>query len=272
MAIEGFPDLRGLNPYLELNINHIARGSFEYQRTEVFPVNIISMALNTDMKTFVRNVETGEDYPNEEGVVRLVPSGLKVRHEITPASVFIALHFTLTFFNGVDVFSGVRRIYRRHDPELVARFHALLDEPDRLKAICALKAEVLGLCLAAWPEGGYRQSLEQTKEYEPIFRYIHEHNDATLTVAALASLAGRRQDCFSRAFSRDIGKSPKAFLQDDLVRKIISRLLRPGVQLKQIADELKFSDQFYLSRFFRKHTGVSPSEYQARFRQPIVAS
>lgn len=267
MALEGFSELRSLNPYLELNITHIARGSFSYRCTEVFPVNIISMALTTDRKTFVRNVETGEEYPNEEGVMRLVPCGLPVRHEVTPAAVFIALHFNLTFFNGVDVFAGVKTISRCHDPGRVARIHALLDEPDRLKAICALKAEVLGFCLDCWPEGGYHQSLEQAKEYEPLFRYVHEHNDATLTVAALAALAGRRQDCFSRAFSRDLGRSPKAFLQDDLVRKIISRLLHPRAQLKQIADELKFSDQFYMSRFFKRHTGISPSDYQAKFRQ-----
>ncbi|MDX9978604.1 MAG: helix-turn-helix domain-containing protein [Lentisphaeria bacterium] len=266
MALEGFDDLRKLNPYLELNVTHIARGSFEYRCTEVFPVNIISMALNTDRKTFVRNVETGEEYPNEEGVVRLVPCGLPVRHEVTPASVFIALHFNLTFFHGIDLFAGVRTIHRRHDPARVARVHALLDEPDRLKAICALKTEVLGFCLDCWPEEGRRQSLAQAREYEPLFRYVHEHNDATLTVAALAAWAGRRQDCFSRAFSRDLGCSPKAFLQDDLVKKIISRLLRPRVQLKQIADELKFGDQFYLSRFFRRHTGISPSDYQAKFR------
>lgn len=267
MALERFSDLENLNPYLELNISHIARGSFEYRCTEVFPVNILGMTVRSAPDCLVRNMETGEECPRGAGLVKLIPCGLRVRHELTAASIFVALHFNLTFFNGIDLFSGSRTIVTRHDPEMIVRVQAALDEPDRLKAICALKTEVFRFCLACWPERDYRRYLARTKEYEPVFRYVHEHNNATLTVAKLAALAGRRQDCFSRAFSRDIGKSPKVFLQDDLIKKIISRLLLPQVSMKEIAGDLKFCDPFYMSYFFKKHTGISPSEYRARFRQ-----
>ena len=30
-----------------------------------------------------------------------------------------------------------------------------------------------------------------------------------------------------------------------------------------IADELHFSDQFFFSKFFKNHTGISPSDYKA---------
>jgi len=41
----------------------------------------------------------------------------------------------------------------------------------------------------------------------------------------------------------------------------------PDVRLKQITAELKFNSEFYMSRLFKKRTGMSPSEYQAKFRR-----
>ena len=37
--------------------------------------------------------------------------------------------------------------------------------------------------------------------------------------------------------------------------------------VKQSAAEPKFSSEFYMSRFFKKHTGMSPSKHQDKFRR-----
>ncbi|MCK4983073.1 MAG: helix-turn-helix domain-containing protein [Victivallaceae bacterium] len=43
-------------------------------------------------------------------------------------------------------------------------------------------------------------------------------------------------------------------------------MLVPQASVKETATKLKFSSEFYMSRFFKKHTGLSPSKYQQRFR------
>ncbi|MCK4983072.1 MAG: hypothetical protein KAS17_09125 [Victivallaceae bacterium] len=55
------------------------------------------------------------------------------------------------------------------------------------------------------------------QKYEPVFRYVREHGNAELTVKVLAELSGQRQNVFLRNFSRDIGKSPKKIIQNDLI-------------------------------------------------------
>jgi transcriptional regulator GlxA family with amidase domain len=95
---------------------------------------------------------------------------------------------------------------------------------------------------------------------------FREHGNADLTVGDLAELSNQRQDTFSRSFNRDIGKSPKEFLQNDLINKIITHLIDPHANIKEIAAALSFSSEFNMSRFFKKHTGMSPSEYRNKFR------
>ena len=259
-----------LGPLLDLSFSHICVATFDYHQTSVFPVNIL-LALARDEgrgDDFISIPSEGRREPLLGGHVYFVPCELEVRFDITPAVSTLAFHFNLTFLHGLDVFSGSRRWEMRRDPDLAARLLALANEGrDELKAVCALKAEVMNFCLSRWPEGLDRLT-PAARKYEPLFRHVREHGDAALTVGALAALAGQRQDVFSRAFSRDIGKSPQEYLHSGLLKKVAARLLLPGASVKQVAAELRFSSEFYLSRFFKKRTGLSPRDYQDKFRVP----
>jgi len=42
-------------------------------------------------------------------------------------------------------------------------------------------------------------------------------------------------------------------------------LLRtPSYNVAQVAEELHFSDQFFFAKFFKKHTGLTPSQFRAQ--------
>jgi AraC-like DNA-binding protein len=71
-----------------------------------------------------------------------------------------------------------------------------------------------------------------------------------------------RQDVFSRKFTRELGLSPKAFVSRALVRKASLLLGGPGMTVKEAAGRLNFSSEYYFSRFFKQHTGLSPREFQ----------
>ncbi len=60
------------------------------------------------------------------------------------------------------------------------------------------------------------------------------------------------------------GKSPKQLIDEQLVAEIKVLLADPGLSVTQIAQRLNFVDQSYLSRFFKKYTGLSPKEYRAQ--------
>jgi len=258
--------LRQLNPLLDLSFSNVSIDHEGYHATAAWPVNILALVLEDGGGNYYENLTGNQRLPILADHVYLIPCGLRMRFEESPPRTVISLHFNLTFLQGFDIFSSVARCEARRDPALVARIRALLDEPDELKAVCALKMEVMRFCLSCWPENLRRPTPALQRKYEPLFRFVREHGDASLTVGALAAMAGQRPNVFSRNFSRDIGKAPKDLLQGDLLKKVAARLLAPGASVKQVAEELKFCSEFYLSRFFKKRTGLSPSDYQRRFR------
>ena len=58
------------------------------------------------------------------------------------------------------------------------------------------------------------------------------------------------------------GRSPKAIIDERIVSEITSLLTSTNRPLKDIALRLGFSSQAHLSRFFKKHKGLSPTDFQ----------
>jgi AraC-like DNA-binding protein len=63
------------------------------------------------------------------------------------------------------------------------------------------------------------------------------------------------------------GESPKDLIDKRLVLEIKVLLQNADLSIQQIADDLNFPDQSYLSRYFKHHTGFSPSEYRNEIRR-----
>ena len=267
MTIGNRPHLQQLNPFLNLNLNHIAVVNFDYHKSNTFPVNIIVLVLEDDGQgcDYLENKAANQHLPLKVGYIYFIPADLEINFEITHGITFIALHFALEFLHGIDLFSGVTHCEMVYEPDFAVEVRGIINDTNELRSICALKAKIMCFCSLHWPERTERLILTFRK-YEPVFQYVREYGNANTTVAKLADISGMRQDVFSRTFSCDLGKSPKEFLKQNLIKKIIMHLLTPGINVKQAADKLKFSSEFYLSRFFKQQTGLSPSEYQRRFR------
>ena len=102
-------------------------------------------------------------------------------------------------------------------------------------------------------------------ENTALFEYVRKHVNAELNVESLAEHFQQRPDVFSRAFKRKFGISPHSFRTRALVRKLSRLLADREKTIREIAGELKFSSEFYLSRFFKQQTGIAPREYRKRF-------
>ncbi|MDR1130574.1 MAG: AraC family transcriptional regulator [Prevotellaceae bacterium] len=66
------------------------------------------------------------------------------------------------------------------------------------------------------------------------------------------------------------GESPKNLIDKRLILEIKVLLQRVELSIQQIADELNFPDQSYLSRYFKHHTGISPSEYRNEIKLRVM--
>ena len=108
--------------------------------------------------------------------------------------------------------------------------------------------------------------IEKHTRFEQVFAKIEENCGATLTVRDLAQIHGMRAAHFSAAFSAAIGLSPKDYLSRRINQEAVELILSTDLSVRELAKRLQFSSQYYFSRFFRKHNGLSPAHYRRRFR------
>lgn len=64
-------------------------------------------------------------------------------------------------------------------------------------------------------------------------------------------------------------KTPKDFIDEQLTAEIKVQLNNPDLSIAEIAANCQFPDSSYLSRFFKKHTGISPKEFRGKRPQAV---
>ena len=89
--------------------------------------------------------------------------------------------------------------------------------------------------------------------------YFQKH-----TVPSLARLAGLSPTHFSRVFKTSFGTSPIDWLRRERISQAKRRLADTSDDIKEIAEQVGYSDRYFFSKDFKKHTGFTPSQFRAR--------
>ena len=85
------------------------------------------------------------------------------------------------------------------------------------------------------------------------------------TVADYAAEIHLSVDRFSHLFTEIIGVTPKQYLITTRIEAAKELLINSDLTVLQISEAVGTSNQNYFSRIFKKHTGLSPSEYRKQF-------
>ncbi|MCE0494173.1 AraC family transcriptional regulator [Vibrio salinus] len=80
----------------------------------------------------------------------------------------------------------------------------------------------------------------------------------------LADEAGMSRYQLLRAFKRQFGLSPHAYLMDEKIKRA-KKLLKSGQTISDTALQLGFSDQAHFQRQFKRKLAVTPKFYQSHF-------
>ncbi|TDL81090.1 helix-turn-helix domain-containing protein [Palleronia sediminis] len=82
------------------------------------------------------------------------------------------------------------------------------------------------------------------------------------SVAEYCGALGVDRDRLGRVVHRATGLSPRAYLHGELHRQACDLLLGTGLQVRQVAYRLGFSDPAYFNRFFTRMEGTPPSRFR----------
>jgi len=96
--------------------------------------------------------------------------------------------------------------------------------------------------------------------------WLPGHLDADLSVEALARRAFMSPRNFARAFRREVGITPAAYVAELRLERARLELESGGLAVEEIARRCGFGTVETMRRAFRRRLSVSPGEYRRRFR------
>lgn len=95
--------------------------------------------------------------------------------------------------------------------------------------------------------------------------FMKGHLSEPLKVATLAALVNLSRSHYTTLFRRVTGYAPLSYLNHLRMQQAVQLLNSTDLPIKQISDQLGFSEQFYFSRAFSKLHNHSPSEHRRRY-------
>jgi len=102
--------------------------------------------------------------------------------------------------------------------------------------------------------------------------FITRHYGERVRLADLAATSGETPFQLIRAFRRDVGTTPHAFLVRVRVA-IAAALLTSGEPIATIATVVGFADQAHFTRHFKRLHGRTPARHkQALMHRPVAAT
>ena len=121
----------------------------------------------------------------------------------------------------------------------------------------------LGAQLAVNLSSKSRTSSDSTVSIRRTRDRIDADPAAPLTLASLAAEAGTSRYQLLRAFARELGLTPHAYIVQQRLA-LARRLIRAGSALVDAASAAGFADQSHLTRMFARQFGVTPARYRLR--------
>ena len=147
---------------------------------------------------------------------------------------------------------------------------ALVEEDVGRDVALAVAQELVVFLRRPGGQSQFSRALAAQQATRPALRelqgWIAGHLDADLSVAALAARVNLTERSFSRAFRREVGQSPAAYVEALRIERA-RMLLEDGAEsLEAVARATGFASPEVLRRAFHRRVGVSPAAYRDRFR------
>lgn len=251
---------------MQLRINHFAFGTYPEARggLQALPHNrfFIPVANPNGKKCYI--CDQASHYTLRAGYAYFIPLFHCAEVCLDDRLTFFSVQFNLELYDGIDLFSHSHAIRALEDISWLERIKEVFENRSPFASaslLAAVTQNFAGILLNGMTEDELMPVTKFT-DFLPELDYAKKHCAATTTVQDLISVRGFRREVFTRNFTRAVGISPKQFLTRCLVNRACKLLLRKNLLAREVAFELGFRNEFYFSRFFRKHTGMPPHRYQ----------
>ncbi len=122
-------------------------------------------------------------------------------------------------------------------------------------------------CEYLYPEIAKDKNVDGTDIIELAIEFLKINIGNRIGLQEIASHVNLSVSHFSKVFKHRTGYSPIEYLNHLKVQKACYLLQFSDKRISLISYDLGFEDQYYFSRLFKEHMGVSPSSYRASLEQ-----
>ncbi len=102
-----------------------------------------------------------------------------------------------------------------------------------------------------------------------IIDYISVKYHEPIRVQDFVNLCGLERSYLTRIFKEATGHSPQEYLLSYRVKMAKNLLKNPEISIEYVANSVGYVDPFAFSKCFKKHTGMSPTQYRELSAQGI---
>lgn len=201
--------------------------------------------------------------PLEKGFIYLIPINSSYHYRCDHYMEKFYIHFQLEYLPGHDLFDFNKKCTRLPldtiDINLILKQIESTNITDHIMFKCKL-LELLSL-FSQKTDINYSQ-INTYIRYNSAFQYIEKHCYFTLTTTEIAEAVGVNPNTLRLSFKKDMGITLKKYIDLKILEKLKKELIYSNYTLRELSCQFHFSDEFYLSRFFKKYTGISPKQYK----------
>ena len=242
-----------------LQLEHILLGKeWNYSLCDNF--NRVYFVMEGEGQIFVEN----ETIPIRPNMIYIVPAMLPFRCQCEHSLEKVFVHFKCNVLPNRDILSNL---------DHVVQIPCTKEDMEDLKATLyeggiystlkfRIQLEKIILDLVKPLEEAFAHDYLLYRKFESFFSYTNSHLYANLTIDEICANIGMTPRQLSYQYKAATGHSVKSYLNTLLLERIQYLLLTTDRSLQDISTELRFNNEFYCSRFFKKGAGVSPREYR----------
>jgi AraC-like DNA-binding protein len=198
-----------------------------------------------------------------------IPAFHEVEHKQTEGLRLISLHFNVQLYSQLELLGECGRIFQGNSPEAREEFAALTacngkwNEAFLLHAVIwRFLAKILSENTPLPEETGLRFS-----RFSRLLEEFGRKPYADFSVAEMARIVKMGRESFVKQFSAETGQPPRHFFNQLRASAAARELADPRVTIREISERFGFTNEFYFSRFFRRHIGTCPSNYRKNLKQ-----
>ena len=215
--------------------------------------NALSFRFRSDalLKTKTNEYRMGDNY------VSYFPARLDYDRQAS-VDELIVVHFDTTNYRTRDI-----EFFLPREPEVLAGLFREILECWNKKEIgyyfkcSALLYEIFAECYRQ----NYRQEVRDSKISRSVEYMLKHYSNCDLTIKEIADQSYISEVYFRKLFKEGYGTSPRKYLVDLRIQHAVGLISTGYYSLKEVAYMSGYNDYKYFSVEFKKHKGLSPSEY-----------